>query len=120
MHHTQVELKNELTKEVYLLRVLLAEALALFQRRGPKARVDWERLMPVVRDALARAEGEPSEESCWAVTRAANELRAVCASLRAAESECALPGAGSGHRSSSLRRADHFTPALAGAGRRPG
>jgi hypothetical protein len=104
MHHTQVELKNELAKEVYLLRLLLADALSLFQRSEQKAEIAWEQLMQIVHDALARAEKDESEESCWAVTRAANELRAVCASLRAAESSDNATASGLEARSSSPRR----------------
>jgi hypothetical protein len=83
MRHTRAEVKDELQKEVFLLRTLRDEALCHLHLGGRKAEHEWERLEPVVCAALERAEREVSEESCWSVARAAMAVRSLCASLRA-------------------------------------
>jgi hypothetical protein len=82
MQHTEAELKDELRKAVFVLRMLMADARSHLHLGGPKAETEWERLEPLVRAALTRAERETSEESCWSAAKAAMAMRAFCGSLR--------------------------------------
>jgi hypothetical protein len=82
MAHTEGELKDELRKAAFILRTLMADARRQLHLGGPKAEAEWERLEPLVRAALVRAEQETSEESCWSAAKAAMAMRAFCGSLR--------------------------------------
>jgi hypothetical protein len=82
MRRTQAELQDEIRKEVFLLRTLRDDAVRLLHRGGPEAEREWQLLEPCVLSALARAEREVSDDACWAVTRAAGQMRNLCARLR--------------------------------------
>ncbi len=82
MRNTHAYLRDELQKEVYLLRTLRDDAVSRLHLGGQEAEREWLRLEPVVSAALVRAEREVSDDpSCWAITRASTALRTLCATL---------------------------------------
>jgi hypothetical protein len=91
MGRTAAEVKDELQKEVFLLRALRNDALCHLHLGGRKAEGEWEQLEPVVQAALEHADREVSEESCASVTRAAMAVRTLCDSLRVMALEGAKP-----------------------------
>ncbi len=63
MRNTQAASQGRTSKEVYLLRMLRDDAVSSFHLGGLEAEREWQRLEPVVRAALARAESEVSDDA---------------------------------------------------------
>jgi hypothetical protein len=89
---TRAEIRSELQKEAFLLRMLREDLVARLPRGDAEIIREWHRLEPQIEAVLARAdEKEVSEELCWSLARAAIELRTLCGRLRGE----ALEGRGS-------------------------